>query len=157
MDVSIVNRILNSFNNIMQQIGFMNIKTGEITIRDRTITSKGVMIIIGIIGDMQGNIIYSMTEEDAKKIASVMMMGMKVEQFDAMAQSAISELINMLSANAATSLSDRGIVSDISTPTLIYGEFTANANKEKIINVNMELDGSIIEVDISLDVIKENY
>ena len=157
MDVSIVNRILNSFSDIMLQLGFINIKTGEIEARDRMIKSKGVMVILGIIGDIQGNLIYSMTEEDAKKIASVMMMGMNIEKFDTMAQSAISELINMLSANAVTNLADRGIISDISTPTLIYGDFTANANKDQVIHVNMEIDKSIIEVDISLEIIKENY
>ena len=157
MDVSIVNRILNSFSDIMLQLGFINIKTGEVSVRDKMIKSKGVMIIIGIIGDMQGNLIYSMSEENAKKIASVMMMGLKIDEFDKMAQSAISEFINMLSANAITDISARGIVSDISTPTLIYGDFTANANKEKIISVNMELDGSVIKIDISLEIIKENY
>ena len=57
MDVSIINRILNSFTDIMPQLGFTNIKIGEITLRGKCIESPGVIIIIGIIGDIQGNII----------------------------------------------------------------------------------------------------
>ncbi len=82
MDVSIINRILNSFTDIMPQLGFTNIKIGEVVLRGKCIESPGVIVIIGIIGDIQGNIIYSMDGENAKKIASVMMMGSEIKEFD---------------------------------------------------------------------------
>ena len=157
MDVSIINRILNSFTDIMPQLGFTNIKIGEVVLRGKCIESPGVIVIIGIIGDIQGNIIYSMDGENAKKIASVMMMGSEIKEFDNIAQSAVSELINMLTAKAVTNLSDRGIVADISTPTLIYGKFITNANKEKVVNVVLEINGVNIEVNMALEIIKENY
>jgi chemotaxis protein CheX len=44
----------------------------------------------------------------AKKIASIMMTGRPVETLDDMAQSAISELANMISANAMTIVGQNG-------------------------------------------------
>ena len=88
--------------------------------------------------------------DDAKKMASTMMMGMPVEEFNEMAQSAISELVNMLTANVATNFSRDNINVDISTPTLIQGKFTANASTDKVICVTMNVDGIKIDANISL-------
>lgn len=44
-----------------------------------------------------------------KEDCFTMMMGMPVIEFDDMAQSALSELSNMLTANAATSFAEMGI------------------------------------------------
>ena len=102
-------------------------------------------------GDIKGNIIYGMTDESAKIIASKMMMGMPIENLDELAQSALSELVNMLTANAATNFANNGITVDISTPTLIYGEFTANASSDKVICVEMKADDAHIDVNIALE------
>ena len=92
-----------------------------------------------------------MTEEDAKKVASAMMMGMPVNDLDELAQSAISELVNMLTANVATNFSLEGIQVDISTPTLKKGDFSANACTDKVISVEMAANDVVIDMNISLE------
>lgn len=151
MDINHINPVLDAFLNVMPQLGLGEVKKKDITLRGRFIESPGVVVIIGLLGDIKGNIIYGMKEEDAKKIASAMMMGMNVENFDELAQSAISELVNMLTANASTNFSKDNITVDISTPTLIYGKFTANSSSDKVICISMEVNGAIIEVNISLE------
>ena len=127
MDVRHINPVIESVGNIMPQLGFAEVSKKGVTLKDRNIQSPGVVIIIGLISDVKGNIIYGLSIDNAKKIASQMMMGMPVDDFNEMAQSAISELVNMLTANVATNFSRDNITVDISTPTLIQGEFTANA------------------------------
>ena len=151
MDVNIINPILESFVNVMPQLGFANVEKKGISLKGKYIECTGVEVIIGITGDIKGSIIYGISEEDAKKIASQMMMGMPVNELDELAQSAISELINMLTANAATIYSKESRSVDISTPTLIRGEFVTNATVEKIICVEMNIDGMKFEVNISLE------
>ena len=151
MDVNHINPVLEAFNVILPQLGITSIKKNGISVKGKYIKSKGVVIIIGIIGDVKGNIIYGMSVDTAKKIASIMMMGMPVEKFDEMPQSAISELVNMLTANVAMNFSKDNINIDISTPTLIEGEFTASSNADKVLCVEMSVDGMIIEVNISLE------
>lgn len=121
MDVRHINPVIESVGNIMPQLGFAEVSKKGVTLKDRNIQSPGVVIIIGLIGDVKGNIIYGLSIDNAKKIASQMMMGMPVDDFNEMAQSAISELVNMLTANVATNFSRDNITVDISTPTLIQG------------------------------------
>ena len=100
MDVKHINPFLDAFISIMPQLGLADVKKKGITLKGRFIESPGVMIIVGIMGDMRGNVIYGTTIDNAKKIASTMMMGMPVDTFDEMAKSAVSELANMISGNA---------------------------------------------------------
>lgn len=151
MDVKYINPFFASITNIMPQLGIQNIKKGELSIRSKFIKSQGVLINVGVVGDIKGNIIYGTTVECAKKIASSMMMGMPVEELDEMAQSAISELTNMLTANASTVFSEEGINIDISTPTLMYGDFTATASTDKVICVKMLIEDLPFEINIAID------
>jgi chemotaxis protein CheX len=151
MDVNYINPILDAFTNVMPQLGLNDVKKKNVSLKGRYIESPGVVIILGIVGDIKGNIIYGLSIEDAKKIASMMMMGMQVTEFAELAQSAISELTNMLTANAATNFSKQDININISTPTLMHGEFTANASSDKVICVEMLVNGLVFEVNISME------
>lgn len=151
MDVNYLNPFLEAFQNVMPQLGMNDVKKIGVELKGKFIESPGVVVIIGLIGDIKGNVIYGLSLEDAKKIASVMMMGMPVDDFNEMAQSAISELVNMLTANVATNFSNNSVNIDISTPTLIQGEFVANANSDKVICVSMGVNDTKIDVNISLE------
>jgi len=110
---------------------------------------------LGLVGrytkQIRGNVVYNMTEDTAKFIASTMMMGMPVENFDEMAQSAISELSNMLTANTATHIAGLGLEVDISTPSLSIGEdFQIKISSDGYLAVDMDLGGHIVELDISV-------
>lgn len=151
MDVNHINPFLESFNNVLPQLGLTDVRKIGVSVKGRFIESPGVIVIIGLIGDIKGNIIYGMSLEGAKKIASTMMMGMPVENFDELAQSAISELVNMLTANVATNFSKDNIMIDISTPTLVQGNFTANASSDRVLSVQMGVGDIVIDINISLE------
>jgi chemotaxis protein CheX len=152
MDINFINPFIDSFLNIMPQLGFKEIKKQGISVKSRSIKSLGVMLILGIVGDVKGNIIYSLNIESAKQIASVMMMGLPVNELDEMAQSALSELSNMLTANASMSFSESGTNINISTPTLMYGnDFEAKMNTDKVLCINILVDNIPIEINVSLD------
>lgn len=153
MDVNKISPFLDAVTNVMPQLGFQEIKRGRLGMSaDRKIPSLGVMVIVGLTDQLRGNIVYNMTLDSAKRIASTMMMGMPVENFDAMAESAISELGNMLAANAATLFEGSGIKTNISPPTLIVGDSTVT----KVSNVNnliveLLVDDIPIQIDVALD------
>lgn len=151
MDVKFINPFLGSFLSIIPQFGITDIKKNNIQVRGREISSPGVMIIIGIIGDVRGNVIYSTNVDCAKMIASAMMMGAPVNELDELAQSAISELTNMLTATAATNFYAEGINVNISTPTLMYGDFTANTNSDKTICIEMLVNDLPFEINVSFE------
>ena len=81
-----------------------------------------------------------------------MMMGMEVAELNDMAKSALSEMSNMLTANASINYSNEGINTDISTPLLVTGkDMRVNVDTDQIICVEMKADGAIIEMNISLE------
>lgn len=151
MDIKYITPFVNSFANILPQVGLSDIKKNGLSLKGKYLDSSGVVIIVGLMGDIKGNIIYNTSIENAKKIASSMMMGMPVNEFDELAQSAISELTNMLTANAATEFSNININVDISTPTLIHGNFTANASIDKVICVEMSANDISFDINIALE------
>ena len=151
MDAKLVNPFVDAFTTVMPQIGFPEPKRLKMNVRDKNAISKGVSVIVGVTKQIRGNVVYNMSEETAKFIASTMMMGMPVNDLDELAQSAISELVNMLTANVATNFSLEGIQIDISTPTLMKGEFSANACTDKVISVEMAANDVVIDMNISLE------
>lgn len=150
MDARYINPFIKSFNTVMPQLGF-EVKKGDAYLKDK-IVGEGVTITLGLIGDIKGNIIYVIKEEDGKKIASKMMMGMEVDELNEMAQSALSELTNMLTANASTNYSEDGIVVDISTPVLLTGEsINIKVNTKTILNLDMKVDEMTISLNVALE------
>ncbi|MDR5658715.1 chemotaxis protein CheX [Serpentinicella sp. ANB-PHB4] len=152
MDVKIINPFIEAFNNVLPQLGFAKVSKGAMTVKSSDLQGNGVMAIVGLVGDVKGNVIYSMNFDNAKGIASKMMMGMPVENFDDMAQSAISELSNMLTGNASINLSELGTTVDISTPTLIYGEgLKVKAKASKVLCVEIIADDAKLDLNIAFE------
>lgn len=152
MDVKHINPFMDAFASVMPQLGFSNTRRGNLSAKAKEVKRTGVLVILGIVGDVKGNVVYAMDTDVAKNIASVMMMGMPVETFDEMAQSAISELTNMITANASTFFADAGIHVDISTPTLLLGDnMSVKMNSDQILCVNLYADDIPMEVNLSFE------
>ncbi len=152
MDVKYVNPFLDSFMSVMPQLGYGNIQKGSLMVKGQELTNSGVNIIIGIVGKMRGNVVYSINTESAKRIASTMMMGMPVEELDEMSKSALSELANMLTASAATNFYNLDLPIDISTPTLLQGEnMSIKMSSNQVLCVELMADDNVIEVNIAFE------
>ena len=149
MDVKNLAPFVEAVAAVLPQLGFQSISRSGLKMTRGTVQSNGVLVNIGLIGMLSGNVIYNISTDSAKSIASKMMMGMPVAEFDAMAQSAIGELGNLLAANAAISLEGIGVQIDISPPTLIVGDsfVSADPNSKNIV-VEMRIDDCLIEVNM---------
>ena len=152
MDVKYINPFVESFATVMPQLGFGSVQKGNLSVKGRELKSSGVIIIVGIVGAIRGNVDYTLDIENAKKIASTMMMGMPVNEFDEMSKSAVSELTNMLTANAATCFSNIGISIDISTPTLLQGEdVSVKMSSDQVLCIQILTDDIPIEINIAFE------
>ncbi|MDK2808617.1 MAG: chemotaxis protein CheX [Clostridiales bacterium] len=152
MDVKHVNPFVESFAAVMPQLGFGAVRKGRLNAKGQELICSGVVIIVGIVGAIKGNVVYSIETEHAKKIASTMMMGMPVVELDDMSKSALSELTNMLTANAATSFSKIGVEIDISTPTLLYGKnISVKMSSAQVLSIELLADEIPIDVNIAFE------
>lgn len=127
--------------NVFSQLGFSDVKVVDVTRCGKNLDTPGVVVVIGFTGDLHGSAVFGMNEDCAKSIASTMMMGTPVETFDEMAQSAVGELGNMLSANTCIEFASQGITADISTPTLMHGIFTTTASHDHVWRIELSVNG----------------
>ena len=153
MDARIISPFLEALFQVLPAIGITSPERGRVAVKETLAASTDVTTLVGLSDDIRGNVIYCMSEETAKKTASVMMMGMPVECLDDMARSAIAELANMVTANASTVFSGMGKRVSISPPTLIIGEnVTVMVSQVRTIAVEVRTGAGTIEVNIGLEV-----
>ena len=121
VDVNTINPFLSSAVSVIQMTSQMTPSIGKPTIQETSFTEDSVLIMLGITGQLEGQVIFEIKEESAKLLASKMMMGYEVTQLDDMSMSAISELGNMIMGNSATVFSTQGTLIDITPPAVARG------------------------------------
>ena len=82
-------------------------------------TTEDLTAIIGVSGRLEGNVLYGFTEVSALKVVS-RMIGEEVEDLqNDLALSALGEIANMITGNAATHLAQAGYPCQISPPVIV--------------------------------------
>ena len=109
-----------------------------------------VVINVGVTGQVNGGVLVAFKENVACDIASKMCM-MPISNLDEISMSALCELGNMILGNAATVLSTKNYVVDITPPSIIQGKFHITGAFTQNICVPLTYEGDkVIELDISL-------
>ena len=90
---------------------------GNVFTKTHPYSIDAVSITVGIMGQIKGNVVFTMKSDVACFIASKMMFGMPLLELDDMSKSAVSEVGNMISGNVATLFSVKGILVDITPPS----------------------------------------
>jgi chemotaxis protein CheX len=100
------------------------IERGRLRVESNKGSTFDVNVMIGVTGAAQGMVLYGMSEETARNIVG-QMMGQPFDEFDALAQSGIAEMGNVITGSASRGLSETGFVCNITPPTLITGHNTS--------------------------------
>lgn len=130
-----INSFLESTTYIFGQFQ-LSCELGKPTLRDTPFTGKDILTLVGVTGEIQGQIYMGIPKASALEIVSKMMGGYPVSGFDSMAQSALCELSNMICGNAMTLLSNQGILLDITPPSLIFGNMIeVSAVKMQVLSI----------------------
>lgn len=79
-------------------------------------------VILGITGELFGNLILSISEESSLRLASAMMGCESLNKHNEISFSAIKELINICAGNGATRIYELGKHIDITPPAIITGD-----------------------------------
>lgn len=118
-----VNTFLMAASKVISETCNLTTKVGKPYIRNNTFTKDSIVIMIGVTGEMQGQVMLAFKKPVALMIASKMMY-MEVKELDEISTSAICELSNMIMGNASTAFSVKNIGIDITPPSLCEGNFT---------------------------------
>lgn len=150
MNADFINPFLMAATSVMHDICQTDMKIGKPYVKTTEFENDSVAIMIGITGEMKGQVILAFAYQDALGVASKMMMGMPVAELDDMATSAISELGNMIMGNAATIFSTKGTIIDITPPTVCRGAMRITQSYTQNICVPVESDSLSMEIDIAI-------
>lgn len=80
-----------------------------------------VSIVIGVVGDLTGNIYYRFPKPTMLEMVQIMS-GMEMDKIDEFVMSAVGEIANIISGNALMELAQEKINCDILPPRFLEGE-----------------------------------
>ncbi|MDR2102715.1 MAG: chemotaxis protein CheX [Treponema sp.] len=140
MRVEYINPFVEAAFNVLKEVLNTDVKRGDLYLKSSTMSIMGVAALVGLAGDVEGRVLFDMTKETALFVAGAMN-GEEFKTLDEMVKATITELANMITAQAVTKLHDLGFKFDLTPPALFTGE-----NME--ISNNLEVEALIVPMEI---------
>ncbi|PKM49525.1 MAG: chemotaxis protein CheX [Firmicutes bacterium HGW-Firmicutes-7] len=152
VNVEYINPFIEAAQTVIRDFCHIEAKVGKPFLTQATYEGSTLMVIVGITGDLRGQVLINMSSEVACSLASHMMMGMPVNELNDMAKSAISELANMILGNAATLFSKKAINLDITPPSVCAGmNLSISVSDSKTICIPLLFDDNqSIEINVAI-------
>lgn len=150
MRVEYINPFSEAAYNILSQVLSEDIKRGDLYLKSTCMPVMGVAAIVGLAGDVEGRVIFDMTLDTALKIASAMN-NEELSEFDELARATITELANLITAQAVTKLHDLGFKFDLTPPALFTGENMKISNNDiEALIVPMSAPQGKVEINVAI-------
>ncbi|MBQ1392088.1 MAG: chemotaxis protein CheX [Lachnospiraceae bacterium] len=150
ISADILNPFLMAGMQMLRDVSQVETKLGKPEAKLAKFKEDTIVIIIGITGEMKGQVMLAFPNEIACLVAGNMCMA-PTDIMSELHMSAICELGNMIMGNAATIFSTKGIGIDITPPTVCVGNMTITSSASQSISVPLCLDNEKkIEVYISV-------
>jgi chemotaxis protein CheX len=123
---------------------------GTIGLQRSAYTSDEVTAVVAVTGEVAGMVLVSMNEVTARAVVSKMM-GQEFPELDALGQSGIAEIGNVITGRAAVLLAEAGITSDLAPPMLMVGRGTmiSTLDVQRLV-IPLETDFGKIEIQVAL-------
>jgi chemotaxis protein cheX len=148
--VEYINPFVETAYSVLKEVLNGEVKRGDLYLKSTSMPVMGVVALVGLAGDVEGRVLFDMTMETAMKIASRMNME-ELTAFDELAKATITELANLITAQAVTKLHDLGFKFDLTPPALFTGEKMEIANQEvEALIVPMITEQGKIEVNVAI-------
>lgn len=148
MSVNFLNPFLSAAQSVLSAEIGANVRRGVVSLETDSYTPQDVTVLLSIVGDIQGVVLYSMDVGMALAMVSKML-GEEQEEFDELAQSGIAEMGNVITGVVTTYLAEAGYRCSISIPTLVVGQGTTLSTldfKRIVIPLTTELGHMTIHV-----------
>jgi chemotaxis protein CheX len=121
MRVEYINPFVEAAFNVLKEVLNTDVKRGDLYLKSSTMSIMGVAALVGLAGDVEGRVLFDMPKDAALFIAGAMN-GEEFTTLDEMVKATITELANMITAQAVTKLHDLGFKFDLTPPALFTGE-----------------------------------
>jgi chemotaxis protein CheX len=127
-------------------------KRGTIGLERSGYTSNEVTAIVAVTGAVAGMVLFAMTEATARAMVSKMM-DQDFQEFDALAQSGIAELGNVITGRAAVLLAEAGFPADLAPPMLLVGRnaLISTLDVQRLV-IPIETEAGSVEIQVALKI-----
>lgn len=150
ISADIINPFLMAGMQMLRDVSQVETKIGKPAVKQATFSDDTIVIMIGITGEMKGQVMLAFPNDVACLVAGNMCM-MPTNEMTELYMSAICELGNMIMGNAATIFSTKGVGIDITPPTVCRGNMTFSPAVSQNIAIPLTMnDNRVIEVHISV-------
>lgn len=150
LKAGLVNPFLESAYLFLQNELKVEVTRGQLRLETSRLTSGEINVCLGVTGDAEGTVIYSMSEKTAKNIAAVLI-GEPVPVFNELGESAIAEMGNIVTGKAAAGLEEHGYSCKLSPPTLITGKgvMISTLDIQRLV-IPLEISLGYLEISVAL-------
>ncbi|HOX13986.1 MAG TPA: chemotaxis protein CheX [Spirochaetia bacterium] len=150
MRVEYINPFVESAFNVLKEVLQGEVKRGELYLKSTSIPVMGVAAIVGLAGDVEGRVLFDMDKPTALKVASVMN-GEELKVMDELVKATITELANMITAQAVTKLHELGFKFDLTPPAIFTGENMEVSDQDvEALIVPMETAQGKLEINVAI-------
>lgn len=150
LKAGLVNPFVQSAYTFLQDEINMEVTRGQLRLESSKSTSGEVNVAVGVAGDAEGIVLYSMSEKTAKAIAAALL-NEAVPVFNQLAESSIAEMGNIITGQAAAGLEEHGYVCKLTPPTIIGGKgvMISTVDIQRLV-IPIELPVGLIEISVAL-------
>jgi chemotaxis protein CheX len=150
MRVEYINPFVETAHRILCEVLRGEVRRGELYLKSTSQPVMGCAALVGLAGDVEGRVLFDMTLDTALKIAS-RMNDEEIEKFDELAKATITELANLITAQAVTKLHELGFKFDLTPPALFTGEKMEITNQAvEALIVPMITEQGKVEVNVAI-------
>lgn len=150
MRVEYINPFVEAAFNVLKEVLGIELERGELYLKSMSQPILGVTAIVGLTGDVEGRILLDMGMETAIAIAEAMNQE-EIGGWNELAKATISELANMITAQAVTKLSELGFSFDLTPPSLITGEkMEVSSGDVEALIVPIEMPQGKLEINVAV-------
>ncbi len=152
MKAEFINPFLQAATEVLESELGMTPTRGTIGLQRSAYTSDEVTAVVAVTGSVAGMVLFSMSDATARQMVGIMM-GQQFPELDALAQSAIGEIGNVITGRAAVLLAEAGFPSELAPPMLIIGKGTllSTLDVQRLI-IPLQTQCGPLEVQVALKV-----
>jgi len=151
LNVEWINPFIRAANHVLNEtVSFDHAKLGQLQVDEAPYTTQDVTCMLGVSGVLSGSVFLGMSEEVAGVIIE-RMVGETLPVSDPLGESALGEVVNMISGSALRFLESAGYTCAITPPVVIRGRgATITTAAKKRVVVPMQYDQAMMHLAVSL-------
>jgi len=151
MENKFANIFIDAWNSVIESFSTRQIMCADIKPPKEFPNGRDILVLMGIVGDVSGQVHLSMDAETGIILASEMLGGMEINEVDELVKSAVGEFCNMVMGKACSSISLTNKNVDITPPTVISDNNAPRLELKVSYNITFHLeDMNEIDFDVAV-------